>query len=125
MWKTFIMQILVILILSKNISIMQNLYSLWEKIILVVAKDIPKAKILTWFRNSAILACDEKTATIGLSREFYLSFHEKNTRRFIEEAFRQEFSGFEKIDFVIDGALENEKSGLTVDLFNLFPKSQV
>jgi len=104
---------------------MENLYQLWEKIILEVSKDIPKAKILTWFRNSAILKCDEKTATIGLSREFYLSFHEKNTRNFIEAAFRNIYPLFEKIDFVIDGALENEKSGLTVDLFNLFPKSRM
>ena len=96
MWKTFIMQILVILILSKNISIMQNLYSLWEKIILVVAKDIPKAKILTWFRNSAILACDEKRLLSVFLESFTSLFMKKIHENVLKKHFDKNFLGLKK-----------------------------
>jgi chromosomal replication initiator protein len=101
----------------------QNLYQLWEKILFEIAPHIPKSKMLTWFRHTALFEYDEKKAVIGLSREFYLSFHEKNTKKYLIEAFQKESPFFETIEFVIDGALENEKQNLTPDLSRIFPQT--
>ena len=94
---------------------MHNLIEIWENIILEFAKGLPKSKMITWFRHSGILELTKEKAVIGIPRQFYLSFHEKNKNQILL-LLRQYEPKLQKVEFVVDGTLESEKKHLTVAL---------
>lgn len=94
---------------------MHNLLEIWEQVILEFAKKIPKAKIMTWFRHSGLLELTKEKAVVGIPRQFYLSWHEKNKNEML--IFLRKYEpNLQRIEIVVDGALESEKLHLTVPL---------
>lgn len=94
---------------------MKNHLQIWEEIILEFYKTVPKAKILTWFNRTGILSIDRGVCTIGVPREFYLSWHKDQSNKMLI-LLREHDPSIKKLEVTVDGLLETDKSYLTVDL---------
>lgn len=102
---------------------MLDLLSLWENVLLEVAKHIPKSKMMAGFLHSALFDIHNKKATIASARNFYVSYIEKSKPQILE-AFASLSVPVESIEVVVDGSLENEKKNQAVDLVLLLKDSK-
>ena len=98
---------------------MPDLLPLWEEILLDLSKSISKGKVMTWFLYSTLQSVDNNTVTIATSREFYREFIVKNSDEILK-LFKIKDVNMSAIKVVVDGSLENENSGNTVDMKKLF-----
>lgn len=96
----------------------------WEAILESLAHDISRVNLITWFQRTAILSYETGVLTIGIPREFFLSWHLKNSRSLIASAAKQHFPDLSSVEFMVDGKLENDADGRAVDILDLFPSGK-
>jgi len=93
---------------------------LWENILRQLGKELSRANLITWFASTAILNFENQVLQIGVPREIFKNWHEKNSRRKIQTAATAEFGKVvKKVEFVVDGKLEN--SSEILNLLEIFP----
>ena len=104
---------------------MVDLRDAWERILLGLSEKMSRANLITWFKNTAIFGFEDGLLTIGLPREFFLTWHESNSRNSLLEAAQREFPEVQKIEFFVDGSLEEGNHLGTVDVLALFPSEKL
>jgi len=100
-----------------------NLKDLWLEIIQRLSSEIQRAYLITWFRNTAILALDEGTINIGLPSEFFLNWHREHYAEMTLKAAQQIRPEIKTIAYEVDAALI-DKDPRVVDLLQHFPEKE-
>jgi len=96
---------------------------IWIKIIEKLAEDLPRPQILTWFKNTAILAKEDGTLKIGLPLPYFLNWHQTHLAKPILEAAKKIDSTITKLAYVVDIGL-SDKNPLIIDLIKRFPAKE-
>lgn len=96
----------------------------WEKILKQLSEDIPRPSLMTWFQNTCILSIKDNILTIGLPRDIFTPWHQQNSRKKIEKIAQGLGEEILKIEFIVDGTLENEGDSRVSDILNLFPSQK-
>ena len=96
---------------------------LWIKIIEELSKDLPRAEIITWFKNTAILEKNEGVLVIGLPLPFFLGWHEAHYRAKTLGLAKALDPSVQALAYTIDIAL-TDGSPLVIDLIKHFPKTE-
>lgn len=78
----------------------------WEKIAAKASESLSKAHVLTYFQKTAILGYEEGILVVGIPREFFRSWHEKNSMNPLLLATREIWPDCKKIVYRVDGTLE-------------------
>ena len=101
---------------------MPDLNSLWKKIITSLLDEISYPNIITWFRCTKILSMENKKLIIGLPRNIFLTWHQKNSKKKIKKIIQGFHPYIEEVIFQIDGSLEN--SNKTFDILEIIPSKK-
>ncbi len=100
-----------------------DLKSLWINIIEVLAKELPRPQILTWFNKTALLKNDNGTLEVGLPLPYFLNWHQTHLVKKILEAARQVDTSINKINYQVDVSL-NEDHSAAIDVSKHFPSGK-
>jgi len=96
---------------------------LWIEIITKLSQDLPRAQIITWFKNTAILENREGVLKVGLPLPFFLGWHEAHYSKKTLEIAQSIDPKITEVNYVVDISLTDE-SPLVIDLIRHFPKSE-
>ncbi|MFH1012847.1 MAG: chromosomal replication initiator protein DnaA [Candidatus Peregrinibacteria bacterium] len=98
-----------------------NQKDLWTRIIKELSKEIERAQILTWFKNTAILSVSEGVMTIGLPLPFFLNWHATHLASATLKAAQAMDPTIQKVAYEIDLNLA-ETDSRVIDLTAHFPE---
>lgn len=94
----------------------------WKIISKDLLKDISKAHFLTYFKNTSIISVENNVINVGLPREFFLKWHENNSKDLILLSAKNIWSEVRCVSFVVDISLENKSC---FDPRKIFPDSNI
>lgn len=97
-----------------------NTKDLWLSIIKDLSKEISRANIITWFKNTAILSTDENVITVGLPLPVFLGWHERQYAKVTLKAAQKQNPDFQQIAYVVDATLTDQNPQV-IDLLKHFP----
>ncbi len=97
----------------------------WEAILIALAPEISRANLITWFQKTALLGFQEGVLTVGVPREFFLSWHRTNSQEKIRAAASAFLKNIEKVEYVVDGTLDHPGDERIVDILALFPSGEL
>jgi chromosomal replication initiator protein len=111
---------MLLLYISKK---MPDKKELWKNILVGLKEnEITRPNLITWFRGSCVKSCEDGVLEVALPRDIFVSWHEKNSRNKIQRIAQGYNPEIARVDFVVDGTLDNESDPRTIDLLGLFPK---
>lgn len=99
-----------------------NLKDLWIKIIQELAKDVSRAMIITWFKNTAIVSLEDNKLHVGLPLPFFLKWHAENLSRKTLEAAKKINPKINTISYEVIMSLGSGDPRV-VDLIKYFPET--
>lgn len=100
-----------------------NLKDLWLAIIKDLEKDIKRANVITWFRNTAILSVDEGVMAIGLPLPVFLNWHVQNYADITLKLAQKHNPKIKQIAYEVDIAL-SKSDPRVIDLLKYFPEKE-
>ncbi len=100
-----------------------NLKDLWLAIITDLEKDINRANVITWFRNTALLKVENGEMTVGLPLPMFLSWHAQNYADVTLKIAQKHQADIKKIAYEVDITL-NDKDPRVIDLLKHFPMKE-
>ena len=95
--------------------------NLWIHVLETLSKELEWAKLITWFKNTAVLSMENKTLRIGLPFPLFLNTHLKDYARMTLKAAQTLKPTLERIEYEVDIALQNNDPRV-IDLIAHFPK---
>lgn len=96
---------------------------LWIKIIEKLSEDLPRAQIITWFKNTAILDNENGHLRIGLPLPFFLGWHQTHYAKKTLKVAQSIDSNVKALDYDVDITL-TDGSPLVIDLLKHFPAKE-
>jgi chromosomal replication initiator protein len=99
-----------------------DLKSLWLTVISDLSKEVKRADIITWFRNTALLRVEGNTAVIGLPLPVFLQWHLQRYYKQTLAALKTAAPEILAISYEVDVSLKNETDPRVVDLLKHFPE---
>ncbi len=100
-----------------------NLKDLWLEIIRDLSGEVQRANLITWFRNTAILALDEAGLTVGLPLPVFLDWHKRHYDAMTLKAAQVRMPDIKAITYQVDTTL-GDKDPRVVDLMQYFPEKE-
>jgi len=96
---------------------------LWLEVLRRLASKLPRAQFITWFKNTAVVGCEEGNLVVGLPLPTYLTWHMEHYRAMTLEAAQEVDPGIRQIVYTVDlGLKDNPKR--TIDLLEHFPEAK-
>lgn len=100
-----------------------NLKDLWLDIIRDLSGDVQRANLITWFRNTAILALDEGSMTVGLPLPVFLNWHKEHYADITLKTAQKRMPEICEIVYQVETTL-GDKDPRVVDLMQYFPEKE-
>ncbi|MBN2096208.1 chromosomal replication initiator protein DnaA [Candidatus Peregrinibacteria bacterium] len=100
-----------------------NLKDLWLAIIRDLEKDINRANVITWFKNTALLSSEDGLLTIGLPLPVFLNWHAQNYAGKTLKAAQDHDPSVKQIAYEVDLTL-SESDPRVIDLLSHFPEKE-
>lgn len=97
---------------------------LWKNILTRLSDDISRPHLITWFQGSCIVDINDEVMIVGLPRQIFVSWHEKNSRHKIVQIAQGYRPYVRRVEFMVDGGLENKDDPRVLDLLALFPQDE-
>lgn len=97
---------------------------LWLNILKDLSEKIPRAELITWFKNTTILSHRDQSITIGLPWPVFLNWHVQHYAELTLSAAQKYDPALQEIAYEVDGAL-TEKDPRVMDLLKHFPEKKV
>lgn len=103
------------------LSFMSNHKDLWIHVLETLSKQLDWAKLITWFKDTAILEVKEETLVVGLPFPLFLNTHLKDYAHMTLEAAQSLDSNLQRIEYEVDMNLQKGDPRV-IDLIAHFPK---
>ncbi len=97
---------------------------LWKKVLVGLSDDISRPHLITWFQGSCVIDINGQTMVVGLPRQIFVNWHEKNSRTKIVKVAQGYRPEVRKVEFLVDGRLENKEDPRVLDLLTVFPQEK-
>ncbi len=97
-----------------------NLKDLWLDIIKDLEKEINRANVITWFKNTALFSVEDGVMTIGLPLPVFLDWHAQNYADKILKAAQNHDPSVREVAYEVDITL-SETDPRVIDLLKHFP----
>lgn len=98
-----------------------HLRNLWIEALQVLAPQLQRTQLITWFKDTMILSCDQETCVIGLPLPTYLNWHMEHYRSLTLEAVRSVERSITQIVYKVDVGLKDNPQR-AVNILELFPE---
>ncbi len=100
-----------------------NPKDLWLAIIKDLEKDIKRANVITWFRNTAVLSVDKGVMTIGLPLPVFLNWHTQNYADITLKFAKSHNPEIKQVAYDVDITL-SDADPRVIDLLQYFPEKE-
>jgi chromosomal replication initiator protein len=98
--------------------------SFWTEIVNKLSSTVPRAKLITWFKDTAVLGKEEGTLIVGLSLPMFLHWHLEHYKDVTLKAAQEINPSVTKVIYQVDVGLRDDRTR-TVDVLTLFPEKRV
>jgi chromosomal replication initiator protein len=96
---------------------------LWLEIIKELSKEVQRANLITWFRNTSVLSLEKGVMVVGLPLPMFLNWHQEHYAKQTLEAAKKIMPEIQGLAYEIDIAL-GDKDPRVVDLGQHFPEKE-
>lgn len=97
---------------------------LWLETVKSVSESVPRASLITWFRNSAILEIKKEELVIGTALPMCHEWLRKQYKGLILETLQKKLPHIKDIEIIIDGTL-NEEDPRVFDILHHFSEKKI
>jgi chromosomal replication initiator protein len=94
---------------------------LWLAIIERLFETLDRAQIITWFKNTAVMSCENGALRVGLPLPFFLNWHIIHFSKLTLEAAQKVNPGIKEITYSVEMSL-GEGDPRSIDLLKHFPE---
>ncbi len=97
-----------------------DLKNIWLTVLRRLEPTLPRAKFLTWFRNTVVLDIAGATLTVGVPTAFARDWLHSKYAIKILQAIQEQLKEIKELEFAVDALLADGKDPRTVDLQAVF-----